>query len=65
MSADRPPGPDEPGIIDLFDSASVEMWCAALRVGTAELVSAVQAVGNSGSDVAEYIRVHRTTSRRM
>jgi len=42
--------------IDLRDARSVELWCAALRVTTAELVQAVALVGTSGEDVASYLR---------
>jgi hypothetical protein len=47
------------GLIDLHDSASVELWCAALRVTTAELVDIVNKVGNDGERVAEFIREDR------
>jgi hypothetical protein len=46
-------------VVDLRDASSVELWCAALRVSTAELVEAVTAVGDCGDQVAEYIRRKR------
>ena len=48
-------------LIDLRDASSVELWCAALRVPTAELVAAIAVVGASGQDVADYLRARKTS----
>ena len=49
-------------LVELRDPGSVELWCAALRVCTADLVEAVNAVGNRGDQVAEYIRRKRRST---
>jgi hypothetical protein len=53
------------GIVDIRDSSSVELWCAALRVSTKELVEAVNIVGTSGDAVSKYIRASRAAPSRM
>ena len=48
--------------VDLRDARSVELWCAALRVSTRDLVAAVGLVGTSGQDVADYFRALKASA---
>jgi hypothetical protein len=45
--------------VDLRDTRSVELWCAALGINTALLVDAVRQVGENGERVAEYVRARK------
>ena len=49
--------------VDLHDSRSVELWCAALRITTEELVQAARTVGESGERIALFIREKRLAER--
>lgn len=51
-------------LLDLRDPAAVELWTRALDVYTADLVAAVDIVGNDALAVLSYLRENGVPGRR-